>query len=779
MAQEAFPIAGAALAPISFLSYVLRFVHIFGSRDYEETEVWALDDCMTLEKVTLQVNGMTCGACALRIEKGLGKLNGIDTAFVNLPLGAAYLRYNPSMIKLPQIIERIKQLGFSVSSNDQDESAAESGQGEIRTYRNRFLGSFLLTLPLLWPMLHHFNWTREWGVPEWSMSPWLQLLLATVIQLIWGTPFLIGAYRALRSGYANMDVLIALGTNSAYFYSHYLLFHPIENATHPLYFETSAVIISVVWLGKWLEAQSRRRVQAAMKLKMSVLPQAARIVTPEGVVEIAAAQLQSGDTIVIRTGELIPADGIILQGTAMADESAISGESRPLEKAAGGRVSAGSRLISGELAVKAERTGIRTALGQMIRALEEAQSEKTALQLYADRAAAWFVPVVIGLALAAWGYWYWLGYPGELGRSIQIAIAVVVSACPCAIGLASPLSVFIASRRAAEHGILFRSGSAMEALAQTDVMLLDKTGTLTQGIPVVAGFISEGSSPEELLRRVASAEQQCEHPVAGAFIREAGRKKLSLTKAEDVKELTGLGVQAIVEGHRLLIGSERLLRQQGVGIQLHEAMKQWDAQGCTVMHIAVNGKWAGAAAVSDTLRRGAAGTVSCLRRNGMQIILGSGDGQSPVAYAGIQAGLEDVRFGLLPQDKLNIVQEFASRGRKVVVVGDGVNDSAAMAASHCSITVPGATAAAKEAADVHVLRDEFTAVGTAIQISKLAVRNMKQNLGWSLAYNMLIVPAAMAGQLDPWAAGAAMTGSSLTVVLNALRLDVKLRKLGI
>ncbi|MEK8131997.1 cation-translocating P-type ATPase [Paenibacillus filicis] len=728
------------------------------------------------EKATLRIQGMTCSACATRIENGLSKLPGVASAFVNLPLEAAYLRYNSSQIEVAQITERIRQLGFAVALSEEGRSGElPAKQGGAADCRNRFLGSLLLTLPLLWPMLQHVPWTADWWVPSWVALPWTQLALATIIQLVWGLPFLEGAWRSLRRGAANMEVLIAIGTTAAYLYSHYLVFRPPVEGHPALYFETSAVLITVVWLGKWLEAHSRQRAQASMQHKRSLLPASACKEVNGEEEEIASALLRKGDVIVLSAGDTVPADALVVEGGGLADEASLNGESLPRELREGDRVWAGARVTSGMLKARVEQAGAQSSLGKVIRALEEAQGLKLSLQAHADRAAAWFVPIVLGLAAASALAWYVLGRPGDAGYALRVGIAVLVCACPCAVGMAAPLSVFIGSRRAAERGILFRSGAAMEALQRVDTMVLDKTGTLTQGIPVVTGWLRGPHAPGDLLRLVASVEQRCEHPIAGAFVREAGKQGIVLLPASEVEELPGLGVQGRVGERRVVVGSGRLMSQLGIRCPESDLLRQWEEQGRTVMHIAVEGAWVGAAAMADALRTDAASALRRLRKSGLRTVLATGDGSRAAWHAARLAGIGDIRSNCLPADKLAIVREWGERGHRVVMVGDGLNDAAAMAAAHSSIAVVNATEAAREAADVHVLRADFDAVREAVDISRQTVRNIKQNLGWAFAYNALILPLAVAGHIEPWAAGAAMTASSLTVTLNALRLHARLR----
>lgn len=733
-----------------------------------------------LERLTLQVSGMTCSACANRIEKNVQKMDGVASVFVNLVMETAYVRIDPSRVKVQDVADRIAQLGFRASMKEAS-AGPEEAVSLAGIYKRRFLFSLLFTLPLLWPMLHHFSWTSSLWVPDILHNAWMQLLLATPVQLICGWPFLEGACRSLRSGSANMDVLIALGTLSAYLYSHYLVFHPAGAAVSghghtPLYFEASATIITVVWFGKWLEARARLHVRQWMEGWTHLVPPSVRVLRPEGETWEDSARVANGDTAIVLAGETLPVDGVVFAGQGLVDEATLSGESRPQDKAAGDAVSAGTRLVRGRLEIRVERAGAQTSLGQMVRTLEETQTTKPKLQAKADRAAAWFVPGIIALSAATFLYWYVSGAPGAFGTALSHAIAVVVSACPCAIGMAAPLSVFLASRQAARLGILFRHGEALESLSQADTILFDKTGTVTEGIPVVVGIVAKDRPARELLRLAATAERDGEHPIAGAFVREAGKQGVRLGEAERMEELPGYGISAAVEGRELLIGSARLLQSRSIRCPQLREIAEWEQQGATVVHIAVGGRWAGAAGIRDALRPGIAGAVQRLNGQGLRLLLVTGDDRGTAGFIGRQSGFKDIRAGALPHKKLELVRKLQGEGRIVAFVGDGVNDSPAMAAAAVGISVSNAASAAKEAADVQILRDDARGIVDAIAISRRALGNIRQNLTLAFIYNAMVVPAAMAGQLEPWAAGSAMTLSSLTVVLNAMRMDYSLKR---
>ncbi|MBP1989733.1 heavy metal translocating P-type ATPase [Paenibacillus eucommiae] len=740
-----------------------------------------MKDGLVQEKLTLQITGMTCSACAHRIEKSVEKMSGIDSIFVNLALEKAYIRLVPEEADVRQVLDRVHQLGFRAAVSEQNESGISSSS-TVQLFRNRFLLSALFTLPLLWPMLHHFTWTSFLWVPEWLQIPWVQLLLAIPVQFIWGWPFLDGAYRSLKNGYANMDVLVTLGTLSAFGYSHYLVFHPPAGFHHghsPLYFETSAMIISVIWLGKWMEAKARNHVRQSTEGWGGLLPSTVRRVREDCEELLEPHQIRKGEEVLIRSGEIVPVDGIVLEGSALIDESALTGESHSLEKQAGTKVSAGTRIIQGTLKVKVEQTGGQTLLGHIIRSFEETQSAKPAIQTKADKAAAWFVPIIIGLAAITFLYWFKLRTLGDAGIALKAAISVIISACPCAIGLATPLSVFIGSRRAAELGISFRSGKALEALSRTDTILFDKTGTVTMGVPMVTDISARALPTLEFLRLIASAEKECEHPIAGALVREAGRRGIVLTQAEYWTELPGYGVEAKLEGKFLLIGSKRLLLSRNVkGIQSGDA-DQWEAQGKTVLYVAVDGEWAGSSAITDSLRPGTTAAIRSLKKKGIQLSLITGDSYKAAAYTAKLCGFEHFQAGVLPNEKMEHVLQLQQQQRKIAMVGDGMNDAPAMAAAHIGISVRNATTAAKEAADVLLNREDSKALVDAFQISSMTVTNIRQNLGFAFVYNALLIPSAMLGHVEPWAAGSAMTLSSLTVVLNALRLKrILRRKLG-
>ncbi|CAM4488030.1 cation-translocating P-type ATPase [Paenibacillus endophyticus] len=706
-------------------------------------------------------------------------MEGVE-ANVNLALERASVHYDPLITDDAKLEQKIIDLGYGTikQTDDSVDTAADYKKQEIRKQQLRLSIAVLLSLPLLWAMAGHFSLTSFLPVPMLFMNAWFQLGLAAPVQFIIGWPFYVGAYKALRSGSANMDVLVALGTSAAFFYSLYETLRTLNPAGHgaheaELYYETSAVLITLIVLGKLLEALAKGRSSEAIKTLMGLQAPMALVVREGVEYRIPTTEVIAGDILLVKPGEKVPVDGIVLDGASTVDESMLTGESMPIDKRQGDELIGATINKNGALRMQATKVGKETALAQIIRVVEDAQGSKAPIQRVADRISGIFVPIVTVLAVIAFGVWYVIIEPGDLGNALEKAIAVLVIACPCALGLATPTSIMAGSGRAAELGVLFKGGEHLESTHRIDTVVLDKTGTVTKGKPELTDIrVAAGYDEARLLSWVGSAEKSSEHPVAEALVAGIKRRSIELPEAEQFEAVPGFGIEAVVEGERLLIGTKRLMEKHGVDIKAIEAEQQrLESEGKTVMLIAVNGLYAGLAAVADTVKDTSAEAVARMKAMGLEVIMLTGDNARTAQAIAREVGIERVVAEVLPEQKAKAVQELQAEGRKVAMVGDGMNDAPALVAADIGMAIGGGTDVAIEAADITLMRGDLNSIADAIRMSRVTMANIKQNLFWALAYNVIGIPIAAAGFLAPWLAGAAMALSSVSVVLNALRLQ--------
>ncbi|TVY10553.1 heavy metal translocating P-type ATPase [Paenibacillus cremeus] len=734
------------------------------------------------EPVVLQITGMTCAACAARIEKVVGRIDGVEEISVNLALERATVALDESKVPLGRVIEKIIQLGFGATKQQMAaEDNHEAEQREFRRLQRTVLLSLLLTLPFVWAMAGHHGLSHAIWVPELLLNPYFQLLLATPIQFVIGFPFYVRAFQALRNFSANMDVLVVLGTSTAYFYSHYLTMrvssmaageHSMHEMSMPLYFDSSAMILTIVLIGKWLEARAKQSTRSQLQQLHLLQAKTARVLRGSEELVVPAAEVRSGDMLVVRPGEKVPADGEIVEGRALVDESMISGESVPVEKKPGDAVTGGTVNQNGVLTIRSTKVGKETLVAGMIRLLEQAQSSKAPIQRLADKISGVFVPVVVGAAIATFFLWYlWLS-PGVEGDALEKAIAVMLISCPCALGLATPTSILVGTGRAATLGILFKEGKTLERLSSADTIVLDKTGTLTTGRPEVTDVMAVDRSKEAFLRLVASAERYSEHPFGKAIVGRAAIDGITLSECSRFQIVAGRGVQAEVEGSDVWIGSSAWMQELGISLGLHQdRMQRLAKQGKSVLHVATGGKWIGAVALSDSIRTTSSQAVRRLQQqHGLEVVMATGDRQAAADAIAKRAGISSVYAERLPEEKLLLVQSLQARGRKVVMVGDGINDAPALAAADIGIAVRSGTELTQAAADIVLLRGDLNSIADAMRVSRKTIYNIRQNFAFSFCYNLVAIPFAAAGFMAPWMACTAMALSSVTVVCNALRL---------
>ncbi|MBS4205054.1 heavy metal translocating P-type ATPase [Lederbergia citrea] len=721
------------------------------------------------EKTELILTGMTCAACSTRIEKGLNKMDGVIQASVNLALEKATVEYNPSTVSQKDLTNKVEALGYGaiVKSEGDEKETIDYRLQEIQNQKRKFILSLILSIPLLWTMVAHFSFTSFLYVPQGLMNPWVQMALATPVQFYIGRQFYVGAYKAIRNKSANMDVLVALGTSAAYFYSVFL----VLNKGSDLYFETSAVLITLIILGKLFEAKAKGRSSEAIKKLMGLQAKTATILRNEAIINIPLEEVIAGDILLVKPGEKVPVDGVIMEGRSAFDESMITGESVPVDKSEGDTVIGATINKNGFIKMEATKVGKDTALAQIIKVVEEAQGSKAPIQRMADMISGIFVPIVVGIAIITFFIWFVWVAPGDFAEALEKLIAVLVIACPCALGLATPTSIMAGSGRAAEHGILFKGGEHLETTHQIDTVILDKTGTVTNGEPVLTN-VNTIINEREFLSLIGSAEKQSEHPLAEAIVQGITEKNIILRDASEFEAIPGFGIKAMISGKKVLVGTRRLMKHHNIEVEsVLEEMVALESEGKTVMLAAVDGKYAGMIAVADTIKETSGQAVKRLKEIGLDVIMMTGDNQQTAIAIAKEAGIDHVIAEVLPEGKAEEVKKLQQQGKKIAMVGDGINDAPALAIADIGMAIGTGTDVAMEAADITLIRGDLNSIADAILMSKKTIRNIKQNLFWAFAYNTLGIPVAALGFLAPWLAGAAMAFSSVSVVLNALRLQ--------
>jgi Cu+-exporting ATPase len=741
-----------------------------------EKKIEDLGYSVVSEKAEFELLGMTCAACSGRIEKGLNKLPGVKQAVVNLALETGTVEYNPEQISIQDMIKKVENLGYQAKVKmDKDQDIEGYREKEIEKQKGKFIFSLILSIPLFWSMVGHFEFTSFIYVPDMFMNPWVQLALAAPIQFFIGKQFYVGAYKALKNKSANMDVLVALGTSAAFFYSLYQSILSIGSNAHmvELYYETSAILITLIILGKLFEARAKGRSSEAIKKLMGLQAKTATVLREGEEIEISLEEVIAGEIIYVKPGEKVPVDGEIIEGQSALDESMLTGESVPVDKTAGDTVIGSTINKNGFLKIKATKVGKDTALSQIIKVVEEAQGSKAPIQRMADRISGIFVPIVVAIAVVTFLVWYIWVSPGNFAEALEKLIAVLVIACPCALGLATPTSIMAGSGRAAEYGVLFKGGEHLELTHEITAVVLDKTGTVTHGKPVLTDVIIEHNVEEKtFLQLVGSAEKQSEHPLAEAIVKGIKDKGIMLFNPVEFEAIPGYGIKARVDGKDLLIGTRRLMDKYDVNVQSAKLdMETLEENGKTAMLVAVDGKYAGIVAVADTIKETSRDAIKRLRKLGIEVIMITGDNKRTAQAIADEVGIDSAIAEVLPEGKAEEVKKLQNQGKKVAMVGDGINDAPALAVADIGMAIGTGTDVAMEAADITLMRGDLNSIADAILMSKKTIRNIKQNLFWAFAYNTLGIPVAALGFLAPWLAGAAMAFSSVSVVLNALRLQ--------
>lgn len=718
------------------------------------------------ETTELDVLGMTCAACSTRVEKILNRTDGVSQANVNLTTEQANIAYNPEVTTPEALIACIQNIGYDAQLKATARDKVSQKSKELKRKRLKLIISAILSLPLLLTMfVHLFNLP----MPAILMNPYFQLTLATIVQFGIGWQFYIGAYKSLRSGSANMDVLVALGTSAAYFYS---LFETIKWIVQPqitphLYFETSAVLITLILLGKYLEARAKSQTTNALSTLLNLQAKEARVIRNGTTQMIPLKEVVVGDHLIVKPGEKIPVDGLVIKGTTSIDTSMITGESMPVTKFENDEVIGSTMNKNGVITMEATKVGKDTALSSIVQVVEQAQGSKAPIQRLADTISGYFVPIVVAIAILTFIVWITLVQVGQIEHALVASIAVLVIACPCALGLATPTSIMVGTGKAAEHGILFKGGSYIEHTHNINTIVLDKTGTITKGTPEVTDFTGSNTT----LQLLASAEQGSEHPLAEAIVTYAQQHEITLSQPETFEALPGKGIVATVDNHTILIGNRQLMDQYDVDISMaNNTMQNYEDAGKTTMLIAINKEYSGLIAVADTVKATAQQAIELLHQQNIEVVMLTGDNQRTAHAIAQQVGIDTVIADVVPEEKAAVIESLQQQNKKVAMVGDGINDAPALVTADIGIAIGTGTEVAIEAADITILGGDLLLLPKALYTSKATIRNIRQNLFWAFGYNVAGIPIAALGLLAPWVAGAAMALSSVSVVTNALRL---------
>ena len=709
------------------------------------------------EKIDLKIGGMTCASCVSRVEGALQQVSGVTRAVVNLATEKAQVEGKRGVMRPADLVAAIERVGYDAEiltgDSERDAQMQAADETRMKNERLRVILALALSLPLTLPMF------------DIAVAPWLQLALATPVQFILGWRFYVAGWKALRAGSGNMDLLVALGTSVAYFYSVWLMTQP---HAHHFYFEAAAIVIALVILGKWLESRAKRSTTAAIRSLMALRPENARVEHGETQVEVPVSAVSPGDVVIVRPGERMPVDGRVLTGSSSVDESLLTGESLPVEKHPGDHVTGGSINGEGLLRVETTATGERSTLARIIALVESAQANKAPVQKLADQVSAIFVPIVILIAIVTFFIWWYLG---DAAGGLLAAVSVMVIACPCALGLATPTAFMVGTGAAARAGILIRDHEALERAHALNTIVLDKTGTITEGKPSVTAIHALGMSEDELLLLAAGAQQGSEHPLAHAILKRADGRVLPALAS--FRNRTGMGLEADVAGRKLIIGNRALMTEKTIAFDaLSLQSEALETQGNTVMWIGESqpARLLGIIAVRDEVKPGAAQAIRDLSALGISTILLTGDNERTAAVVAREVGVTQVKAGVLPAGKAAEIDALRQQGRHVAMVGDGVNDAPALAAADVGMAMGTGADVAMNTAAITLMRGDPLLIADAISISRATYSTIRQGLFWAFIYNVIGIPLAAMGLLSPIVAGAAMALSSVSVVTNALLL---------
>lgn len=721
---------------------------------------------MTQEE-TFKITGMTCAACSARIERVLQREAGIDQINVNLVMENGTVKYDPSQISIEEIYERVAKIGYEAFPMETKDETAKRKSDELKRQKGKFIISLILALPLLYTMFGHFSFLSFIPVPELLMNGWFQFILATPIQFVLGWQFYVGAYKSLKSKSANMDVLVAMGTSAAYFYSLYLMLTHLGHSGHvPLYFETSAVLITLILLGKYFEMRAKGHASDAIS-KLAALQVKDAEVERDGKIEmIAIDDVRVGDIVWVRSGQQIPLDGQVIEGSTTVNEAMLTGESMPVEKNIGDTVIGSTINQTNFIKLQVTHVGEDLVLNQIIKVVEEAQNDKPQIQRLADKISNIFVPTVVVLALLSFIVWFFVVTPFQFTAAFEIFIAVIVIACPCALGLATPTSIMVGSGRAAESGILFKTAEALEQAQHVDTIVFDKTGTITNGEPKVVHVYHEAKEAA-IGAYVKSLEIQSEHPLSKALVDYYSDEAVHTVSQYETH--AGSGISGVIDDKHVRIGSIRFVTNNDLTQEQQDRIHSLAEQGATVVGMTINETLVAIIGVRDEPKVEAKTVIETLNKN-YDLVMLSGDSEQTAQAIGRELGFTRVIAEVKPDEKSKVVTELQNEGKRVMMVGDGINDAPALMKSDIGVAMGSGSDIALESADIALVRNHLDGIADALQLSRLTIKNIKQNLFFAFCYNLIGIPIAAAGFLAPWVAGTAMAFSSVSVVLNALRL---------
>ena len=737
-----------------------------------------------MKKINVSVSGMTCASCVNRVEKSIYKVEGVEQAHVNLASHSAQVNVDDS-VSTEQIIHAVTKLGYDaeIQEDDQIKDRSAEEESEAESLKKSVFWSSLVTAIVLFGSIPHMmpGW-GEW-VPAFLASPYVLLLLTSYVQLGPGRRFYTSSYKVLKNGSADMNVLVAMGTSAAWLYSGALTLFPTYltglGFPNQLYYDVTTVITTLILVGRFLEAKAKGQTSTAIKKLMNMQAKTARVMRNGEMQEIPLEDVQIGEEILVRPGERVPVDGQIIKGASSIDESMLTGESMPVEKQVDDDVIGATINKSGSFTMTASKIGKDTVLSQIIRMVNEAQGSKAPIQRIVDIIAAYFVPAVVLIAFISATFWFLFGpEPGTI-MALTTFIAVLIIACPCALGLATPTAIMVGTEKGADNGILIKDATSLERVKKVDTVVFDKTGTITKGKPVVTDIVLTGNlTDKELLQLAASVENSSEHPLGEAIVAAAREEDLAVYEPDSFQSITGHGIEASYKGQTVLIGNEKLMNDRGIDTtstssQVHELAKD----GKTPMFVAVDGQPAGIVAVADTLKENVKQSVQTLQEMGIKVLMLTGDHEDTAAAIASAAGIDDYIAEVLPEHKAEAIKKLQEEGRIVAMVGDGINDAPALAQADVGIAIGTGTDVAMETANITLMKGDISKVATAIRLSRTTMRMIGQNLGWAFGYNIVLIPVA-AGVLfpvfgillNPMLAGLAMALSSVSVVLNTLRL---------